>query len=341
MRSLASLLASALLLLPGHPARAQQPADAAWGRQISLYIGSTTGGGYDQYGRLLARHLGRHLPGAPAVVPRNMPGGGGREVINYIAAVAPKDGTAIAITQHDVPFDPLLSSGAAARFDATRLNWLGSMNSEVSLCVSWSGAPFRSFADVRERPILVGSSGPDSASSVQPRLLNQIAGTRFKLVEGYPGSTEIHLAMERGEVEGRCGFAWDSILSRYKSWLDEKRIVLLVQLAVDRHPDLPEVPFVMDLARGERERQMAALVLAPNKMGRPLFAPPGLASERAATLRRAFEESMRDQALRAEAAKMDLQIDWITGLDTETLVKRLYATPPDVVEATRKILNPG
>ena len=335
-RSASWLMLSLLALLLSAPVSGQQAP-----RQISLYIGSTTGGGYDQYGRLLARYLGRYLPGAPAVVPRNMPGGGGREVMNYIAAVAQRDGSAIAVTQHDVPFDPLLNGGEAARFDAPSLTWIGSMNSEVSLCVSWAAVPVRALADLRSRPLIVGSSGPDSASAIRARLLNRIAGTRLKLVEGYPGSTEIHLAMERGEVEGRCGLAWDSILSRYRSWLDQKQIVLLVQLAIDKHPDLADVPFIMDLAAGEPERQMAALILAPNKMGRPFFAPPGLPAERAQLLRRAFEDSMRDPALRADAAKMDLEIDWITGAETEALVKRLYATPAEVVQATRAILNPN
>ena len=338
-RSLCLLLAG--VLLPPVAAPAQPAGDMFRGKELSLYIGSTPGGGYDQYGRLLARHIGRHLPGSPSVVPRNMPAGGGREVMNYIYNVAPKDGTAIAITLRDVGFDPLLSSGEAARFDAARITWLGSMNSEVSLCVSWAAAPFRSIADAMSREIIMGSSGPDASDSIHPRLLNRIAGTKFKLVEGYQGSTEVHLAMERGEVQGRCGLGWDSILSRYHQWLDQKQIVLLVQMAVDKHPDLPNVPFVMDLARTERDRQMAALVLGPNKMGRPIFAPPGLPPAAVATLRKAFEETMRDPALKADADKMKLATDWLSGADTESLVRRLYATPRAVIDATKQILKPS
>ena len=327
-----------LLLSPLLDARAE---DVFWGKELSVYIGSTPGGGYDQYGRLLARHIGRHLPGNPSVVPRNMPAGGGREVMNYLYNVAPKDGTAIAITLRDVGFDPLLSGGESAKFDATRLTWLGSMNSEVSLCVSWAAAPFRGIEDAMQREIIMGSSGPDASDSIHARLLNQIASTKFKLVEGYQGSTEVHLAMERGEVQGRCGLGWDSIVSRYRQWLDEKKIVLLVQMAVDKHPDLPNVPFVMDLAKTERDRQMAALVLGPNKMGRPIFAPPGLAPDRVRRLRQAFADTMRDPQLKADADKQKMQIDWLSGADTAALVARLYATPPAVVEATKKILGPG
>jgi tripartite-type tricarboxylate transporter receptor subunit TctC len=340
VRISACLLAIALLL-PAGGASAQQGSDSFWGKELSVYIGSTPGGGYDQYGRLLARHIGRHLPGNPAVVPRNMPAGGGREVMSYLYNVAPKDGTAIAITLRDVGFDPLLIAGEAAKYDALRLTWLGSMNAETSLCVSWATAPFRSLQDTMEHEIIMGSSGPDASDSVHPRLLNQIAGTKFKLVEGYQGSTEVHLAMERGEVQGRCGLGWDSIVSRYKQWLDEKKIVLLVQMALDKHPDLPNVPFVMDLARTERDRQIASLVLGPNKMGRPIFAPPGLAPERVRILREAFAATMRDPQLKADADKMRVPIEWLSGADTEALVKRLYATPPEVIAATRKLLGPS
>jgi tripartite-type tricarboxylate transporter receptor subunit TctC len=261
--------------------------------------------------------------------------------MSYLYNVAPKDGTAIAITLRDVGFDPLLNAGAAAKYDALRLTWLGSMNAETSLCVSWATAPFRSLQDTMEHEIIMGSSGPDASDSVHPRLLNQIAGTKFKLVEGYQGSTEVHLAMERGEVQGRCGLGWDSIVSRYKQWLDEKKIVLLVQMALDKHPDLPNVPFVMDLARTERDRQIASLVLGPNKMGRPIFAPPGLAPERVRILREAFAATMRDPQLKADADKMRVPIEWLSGADTEALVKRLYATPPEVIAATRKLLGPS
>jgi len=340
VRISACLLAIALLLPAGGAAAQQGSSDSFWGKELSVYIGSTPGGGYDQYGRLLARHIGRHLPGNPSVVPRNMPAGGGREVMSYLYNVAPKDGTAIAITLRDVGFDPLLNAGAAAKYDALRLTWLGSMNAETSLCVSWATAPFRSLQDTMQHEIIMGSSGPDASDSVHPRLLNQIAGTKFKLVEGYQGSTEVHLAMERGEVQGRCGLGWDSIVSRYKQWLDEKKIVLLVQMALDKHPDLPNVPFVMDLARTERDRQIASLVLGPNKMGRPIFAPPGLAPERVRILREAFAATMRDPQLKADADKMRVPIEWLSGADTEALVKRLYATPPEVIAATRKLLGP-
>ena len=338
MRISAWLFALALLLPAGADA---QQAGGFWGKELGVYIGSTPGGGYDQYGRLLARHIGRHLPGNPSVVPRNMPAGSGREVMSYVYNVAPKDGTAIAITLHDVAFDPLLNVGEAVKYDALRLTWLGSMNAETSLCVSWATAPFRSLADTTLQPIIMGSSGPDSSDSVQGRLLNQVAGTKFKLVEGYAGSTEVHLAMERGEVQGRCGLGWDSILSRYKSWLTEKKIVLLVQLALDKHPDLPDVPFIIDLARSERDRQIATLVLGPNKMGRPFFAPPNLPPERIRILRQAFADTMRDPQLLADAEKMHVRTEWIDGAATEALVKRLYATPPEVIEATRKLLSPG
>jgi tripartite-type tricarboxylate transporter receptor subunit TctC len=314
------------------------PADYYKGKEFDVYIGSTPGGGYDQYGRLLARHIDAHIPGVGSVVPKNMPAGGGRAVMNYVYSVAPKDGTAIAITLRNVPFDPLMGN-PETKIDAAKVTWIGSMNAETSLCVSWHTSPFHTIDDVRKREMLVGSSGPSAADSTHVKLLNAVAGTKMKIVLGYKGSTEVHLAMERGEVQGRCGFGWDSIVSRYKKWLDDKDIYLLVQFAIEKHPDLPNVPFIMDLARTEADKQLAVLMLAPNKMGRPIFGPPGIPAERVTFLRRAFDATMKDPALVEDAKKMRVDIVAMTGEEVEALVKRLYATPKPVVEKARAILE--
>jgi len=336
----AAALASVLLL--SGPAAAQAPQTAAdfykGVKEFNVYIGSTTGGGYDQYGRLLARHIGRHLPGKTTVVPRNMPAGSGRAVMNFIFGIAPKDGTAVGTTLRNVPFDPLMGV-AETKIDPERLTWIGSLNAETSLCVAWHTTPFRTVDDLRNKEMLVGSSGPSAADATHVKLLNKIAGTRLKIVPGYNGSTEVHLAMERGEVEGRCGFGWDSIVSRYKNWLDEKKIALLVQFAVDKHPDLPDVPWIIDLAKTEADRQMAMLALGPNKMGRPVFAPPDIPADRVAFLRAAFEATMKDADTRADAAKQKIDIDYMTGAATEALYRQLYATTKAVVAATRSIME--
>jgi tripartite-type tricarboxylate transporter receptor subunit TctC len=336
--TLAGLLSAGSFAL-SLPAQAQS---AAAGeplfKEFNVFIGSSTGGGYDQYGRLLARHIGNHLPGKPSVVPRNMPAGSGRAVMNHIYNVAPKDGSAIGITLRNVAFDPLMGN-EGAMFDAQKLTWVGSMNSETSLCVAWKAAGFKGLDDIKARTILMGSGGPSAADSIHAKLINKVAGAKMKVIEGYQGSTEVHLAMERGEVQGRCGLGWDSILARYKKWLDEDKIVLLAQFAVDKAADLPNVPFIMDLAQTEEHRQMLELTLGPNKMGRPVFAPPGLSGERVAVLRKAFDATMTDPALIADGAKMSMGADYMTGADVATMVTRLYATPRAVVEQTIEIMG--
>jgi len=321
------------------PAFAQSGAGGASPfKEFSVYIGSSTGGGYDQYGRLLARHIGNHLPGKPTVIPRNMPAGSGRAVMNYIYNVAPKDGSAIAITLRNVPFDPLLGV-EGSQFDAQKINWIGSMNSETSICVAWKAAGFKGLDDIKARTILMRSGGPSASDSIHSKLLNRIAGTKMKVIEGYQGSTEVHLAMERGEVQGRCGLGWDSILARFKKWLDDDKVVLLAQFAVDKHPDLPNVPFVMDMATTQEHRQMLELMLGPNKMGRPVFAPPGLAADRVALLRKAFDATMADPALIADGVKLSMGADFMNGGDVAAMVSRLYATPKAVVEQTIEIMG--
>jgi tripartite-type tricarboxylate transporter receptor subunit TctC len=307
-------------------------------KEFNVYIGSAPGGGYDQYGRLLVRHIGRHLPGNTTVVPRNMPAGSGRAIMNFIFAIAPKDGSAVGTTLRNVPFDPLMGV-TETKMDPERLTWIGSMNAETSLCVSWHTTPFHTIDDVRAKEMLAGSSGPSAADSTHVKLANAVAGTKMRIVSGYNGSGDVHLAMERGEVDGRCGFGWDSILSRYKSWLVEKKINLLAQFAIDKHADLPDVPWIMDLARTEADRQMALLSLGPNKMGRPVFAPPEIPAERVAFLRQAFIATMEDPELRADAKKMEIDVVYMTGAATETLYRQLYATPKPVVEAARAILE--
>lgn len=332
-RALCALAAlSAVSLVPAGNAFAQ---DGTWGKEMVIYIGSTPGGGYDQYGRLLGRYMGKHLPNEPKFIPKNMPNQ--RQVVAHIYNIAPKDGSTIAITTRNTIFDPLFYT-EDFKFEAAKLTWLGSMNSETSLCVAWHDAPEKTVEQLKVSPMVFGSGGPASSDSLHAKLLNEVAGTKIKIVEGYPGSTEVHLAMERGEVYGRCGLGWDSIKSRYKRWLDEKKISLVAQFAIDKHPELPDVPFVMDLAQTDEHKQIAALMLGPNKMGRPIFAPPGLAADRVKTLRDAFAATMKDPATQADAKKMTIELEWLDGEGEAALVKQLYSTPKSVIERVRKMM---
>jgi tripartite-type tricarboxylate transporter receptor subunit TctC len=299
------------------------------GKEINLYVGSAPGGPYDAYARLVARHFGRHLPGNPGVVVQNMPGASGRRLMGFIYNVAPKDGTAIATAQRALPFDPLM--GVDSHFDVEKVTWLGSANNETNVCMAWHTSTVRTIEDVRTRGMVVGSSGPSSTDSIYPNVLNALHGMKFKVVEGYKAATETHIAMERGEVDGRCGISWDTLQALNADWLRERKIRILVQIGLDKVAELKDVPSVFDLSTTEEQRQIWRLWAAPNKMGRPFFAPPGVAPARADLMRRAFDAALKDPELRAEAAKMKLAVDAISGAEVAALLRQVYATPKHVV----------
>jgi tripartite-type tricarboxylate transporter receptor subunit TctC len=341
MRGVAALLVVAGLLASGGRAAAQQSvADFYKGKQIDLYIGTPPGGGYDQYGRVLGRHMSRHIPGNPAIVYRNMPAGGGRQAMNHVYNVAPPDGTAFGTTLRNIAFDPLFGE-EATRIDAGKLSWIGSLNSEVSVCVAWHTSGFRTVDDLRKGEILMGSSGPTSSDTIQARLLNRIAGTRMRLVHGYKGSIEVHLAMERGEVQGRCGLGWDSIASRYQHWVNGNKVAVLAQFALRKHPDIPNVTSILDLAQKDEDRQLIDVMLAPLELGRPYFAPPGVPADRVAALRRAFDATTKDPDFLADVKKQLMELSPLTGEEVAALVERIYKTPKAVVDIAKQIAAGG
>jgi tripartite-type tricarboxylate transporter receptor subunit TctC len=318
--------------------RADAVEDFYKGRKGAMIIGSSVGGGYNQYGRLIARHIQNHIPGKPDIVPKNQPGGSGRKALNYVVNVAPADGLTLGIIGRNAHFDKLLYEDKSIDVDATKLTWLGSANSEVSLCVSWHSSPIQNLEDAKTKVMTIGASGPTATDTLMARLLNRIAGTRIKPILGYPGSTEAHLAMERGEMAGRCGFGWDSIVSRYYSWIEDKKINLLVQLANKKHPDLPNVPFIMDFARNDTERRMLRIFTTPNEMGRPFFARGGIPADRVKALQKAFLDALNDPKLLAEAKKQNLAIIPLSGEEAARLVKEVYTSPPEALQLARSII---
>jgi tripartite-type tricarboxylate transporter receptor subunit TctC len=307
----------------------------------TMVIGSSVGGGYNQYGRLIARHISRHVPGNPEFLPKNLPGASGRRALSYVATVAPADGMTIGIIGRNAHFDKLMhgKSRKSVNVDATKMVWLGSANSEVSLCVSWRASGIKNLKDAGTKGMVIGSSGPNATDTLMARILNQIADTKIKVILGYPGSTEVHLAMERGEVTGRCGLGWASIVSRYYRWIKNKKINLLVQLANKKHPELPNVPFIMDFAKNEQERQMLRMFTIPNEMGRPFFMREGVPADRVKALQKAFMAALKDPQLLAEAKTMHLAISPLSGPAAAKLVKEVYATPPEALKMVRAIIN--
>ena len=329
---------AALAVLPPSPGRAQAPAEFYKGKSVDVHIGYSGGGGYDVYARALARHMDRHIPGRPTLVPKNMPGAGSLVLANWLYNVGPKDGTAFGMIGRGTGFDPLLGS-TKAQFDATKFNWLGSMNNEVSVCVAWHTTGITKLEQVLTKELVVGGTGPAADTDQFPKVLNAALGTKFKIVTGYPGGNDIDLAMERGEVQGRCGWSWSSVIATHKNWLDEKKINILVQISLSKHPDLPNVPLIMDYAKTDEQKQIFKLVVARQPMGRPFLAPPGVPADRVAALRKAFMETMKDSQFLAEAGKAKLEINPVSGEEVQHIVQDVYKTPKPVAAKVAEMIK--
>ena len=335
----ATIAAAIFCLGPLTPAaQAQSPADFYKGKNVELYIGYSVGGGYDLYARVLARHIGRHIPGNPTIVVKNMEGAGSLRLANWLYRVAPKDGSVFGIIGRGTGFDPLLGQ-QAAQFDGTKFTWIGSGNHEVSVCVSFEGrAGVTKFDDLRVKEMTVGGTGASADTDQFPKVVNGVLGTKMKVVSGYPGGNDIVLAMERGELQGRCGWSWSSVKATHGSWITEKKLNILVQLSLQKHPELPDVPLIIDLAKTDEERQILKLIFARQVMGRPFLAPPGIPADRAEALRKAFMETLADPVFMADAEKAQLEVNPVAGDDLQKLVAEVYRTPPEVAKKAAQLL---
>jgi tripartite-type tricarboxylate transporter receptor subunit TctC len=331
-------IALASVALVCSSAHAQSVAEFYKGKNVDLLIGYSGGGGYDVYARLLARHISKHIPGNPNVVPRNMPGAGSLVLANWLANVAPKEGTAFGIIGSGTGFDPLLGI-EAAKFDPTRFLWVGSMNNESSVCVSWHTSGFTRFEDTLAKEMIVGGTGPSADVDQFPRITNAELGTKFKIVSGYPGGNDINLAMERGEVHGRCGWSWSSVVATRMDWFRQKRVHVLFQMALDKHSDLPDVPLVIDLAKNDEQRQILRLIFARQALGRPFLAPPGLPADRAAALRQAFMATMKDPVFLAEADKATLEIRPLAGEAVQTIIADAAKTDLQILKKAAAVVQ--
>lgn len=334
-----ALLTAALLTASCAPCIAQDPvADFYRGRQLAILVGFSPGGTGSLYAQAMTRTMGRHIPGNPTIIVQHMPGAGGLTVVNHIANTAPRDGTAIATTSRTAPIEPLMGN-AAARFDPRQLGWLGTANVEYTTCIGWHTAKVQTLKDAFEHEMIVGGTGPAASEVVFPRAANKLTGTKFKVVLGYPGSTELLLAMERGETQGFCGIGWSFVKLRKGDWLREKKINLLFQMSLEKHPELPHVPAIIDHSRTPDDRRVWEFVLAPQEMGRPFFAPPRVAPERLAALRVAFERTLKDPAFLAEAEKSGLEVQWLGGERIEKLLDRIHGTPREIIERARTLAD--
>ena len=332
------IVAVALLASLPFAAQAQTPAEFYKGKQVSLYIGFSAGGGYDLYARTLARHMGKHIPGNPQVVPKNMDGAGSLRASNFIYQAAPRDGTAFGASGRATPMSPLFGQ-SAAQFDARKYTWLGSANDEVSLCIASQASGITKFDDLRKSEKSFGSTGPTEEGVQVVKTTNALLGTKIKIIIGYPGSNEINLAMERGEIDGRCAISWSSIKSTMQPLVDQKKITILSQVAFAKHPELPDVPLLSDFATTDEARQILKFLAARQVMGRPYFAPPDLPADRAAALRMAFMDTLQDPEFLADADKLKLEITPVPARRIEELLTELYKTPPEIVQKAAALFN--
>ena len=333
-----AVTAACLAVILGTARLSAQDAAPFKGKTVEIYTGYTVGGGYDLYARLLARHIGRHLPGNPTVVPKNMEGAASIRLANWLYTVAPKDGTVFGTVARGAALDPLLGQ-PGAQFEATKFNWIGSANDEVSVCVAWHTVGITTFDDLLHRELVIGGTGPGDDTVQFGKVLAAVLGAKLKIIAGYPGGNDAVLAMERGELQGRCGWSYSSLKGGHADWLAEKKIAVLVQFALAKHPELPDVPLVIDLAKTEEQRTLLKFVFARQVMGRPFLAPPGVPPATVAALRRAFMATMADPAFLADADRAKLEINPVSGERIQDLVAELYKTPPQLVRRLAEILK--
>ncbi len=307
-------------------------------KSITMIVGASVGGSNDLYARLLARHMGRHLDGNPGFVVKNMAGAGGAAAASTLYANAPKDGTTIAAVTRVTTLDPLLSSQKFP-FDPLKFNWLGSLNKETNLIVVSDKAPVKTFEEVFSKEVIVAAAGATTDGVIYPRLINNLLGAKFKIVSGYAGSEEMILAVERGEVHGRGGVPWTTIKGSHADLLKSGKFIIIVQLALNKDPELPNVPLLMDYVKDDSHRKVFELLFARQEMGRPFLAPPDLPDAVVKQLRAAFNAAAADPQLLAEAAKQKLDIQVVTGEEMQAMLVRLYATPQAIVDIARKELE--
>ena len=308
------------------------------GKTIRILLSAGVAGGYAEYGRLIAQHMGNHIAGKPDFIVQSMPGAGGLLATNYLYSQAPQDGTTLGLIHSSVPLAPLFGT-RGARFDPQKFNWLGSLDRSDGPCTSWFTSPVKTWADMLEKQFIVGSSGAGSQMDIYPAVLNKLFGTKIKVIGGYKDGASIFIAMERGEIDGRCGPQITAIRSLRPQWFSEQKILLPIMISEKRSADFPATPSIMEFAKDEQTRQLLRLLMVTQDLDRPLLLPPGVPPERVRELREAFNETMVDPAVRAETERLRLHLDPVTGEDLARALASAYAMPADVVETAREMMG--
>jgi tripartite-type tricarboxylate transporter receptor subunit TctC len=331
------VLLASLTVMAAMPAAAQGPSLA--GKNVNLIIGFGPGGGYDLWGRMVARHIGKHLPGNPTLVPQNLPGAGSYAATNYIYNNAPKDGTAFGIIARDAALGPITGAGGA-RFDPTKITWLGTPTTETNVCIA-SNTPnvkVKTAKDLFEKELIVGDTGVGTGTHSYPKALNGLFGTKFRIIAGFPSSSDVFLAMERGEVDGICE-SLDSVSGKRPDWLPQKKVVILFQGGAAPNPELKDTPFVLDFAKTATDKQALEFLYAGQGIGRPFVAPPDMPADRVKMLRNAFMATMKDPEFIADAKRQKLDVDPEDGEHLAALIKKIYATPKPIVDKIAELIK--
>ena len=331
-----SLLAAAAFVAIGLPLRAETIADFYKGRSVPLVIGFSVGGGYDAYARLLARYIGKNIPGEPSIVPQQMTGAGSLRAANYIFSVAAKDGSVFGTFSRSMGIAPLLGQ---AEFDSRKFSWLGSVTDDNTTCVTWKTSPIKTWDDFLSKPSKFGGLGADADPDIWTLLYKNVFGAKVQLVSGYPGTNDVVLAMERSEVDGLCGLSWSTIKTRHAEWLANHSANIIVQAALKKEPEIADVPLATDLVRDPEQLKIMRLLLTSQAMARPFAAPPDIPAERKAALVAAFDATMRDGDFVAEAQKLSFDVRPVGASTIDGLLAEVYATPKDVLARAAKAIS--
>jgi tripartite-type tricarboxylate transporter receptor subunit TctC len=330
------LLMVAALAALASIANADSVADLYKNRSISMIIGYSVGGGYDAYARLLAHYIGRHIPGEPSIVPQQMTGAGSLRAANYIFSVAPKNGSVLGTFSRSMGIAPLLGQ---AEFDSRKFTWLGSMTDDDTTCVTWNSSPIKTWSDFLSKPSKLGGLGADADPDIWALLYKNVFGDKAQLVSGYPGTNDVVLAMERGEVDGLCGLSWSTIRTRHGEWLTSHSVNIIVQSALKKEPEIAAVPLATDLVSNPEQLQIIRLLLVSQAMARPFAAPPELSADHKSALTAAFDATMRDADFLAEAQKLNFEIHPVSAPTIDSLLTEVYATPKDVLARAAKAIS--
>jgi tripartite-type tricarboxylate transporter receptor subunit TctC len=321
------------------PSAAQDSDDFYAGKTITLVLSSAVGGGYDAMSRILAIHLARHIPGEPTIVVSNMPGAGGISATNYLFSVAPKDGTAIGGVQNNTPFEPLFGT-TQARYVPTEFHWLGSPSVETGLIAVWHTVSVDSIEEIRTNEIIVGSTGANSTPTFYAKLINETLHTQMRIIVGYPGQVDAFNAMERGELDGVPSIFYSSLIATKPDWLRDNKVKLLLQYGPEREPDLPDVPFVMDLVTDPEDLALLRAGFAALALGRPYLMPPGVPADRVMVMRKAFMDTFNDEAFRRDANRIGLDAtDPRSGEQIQEIIDETYGAPPEVIARLRALTS--